>query len=172
MTMLSVLLSTAFLASSVAAIPSVDTQAACAAIKSAIPSGYEPPLSLTYISERNSYWSTALRDPRPACLVTPSSAEEMAAVVTILNTYPSVEFAVKSGGHTPNVRHSSIHEGVLISTAKLVGATYDAETGLAYVRPGGEWNDVIEALEEFDVAVVGGRLGKSASSATSIMSKH
>jgi FAD/FMN-containing dehydrogenase len=158
--MLSALLSTALLVSSVAAVPSADTQAACAAIKSAIPSSYQPPLSLSYIAERTSYWSTALRDARPACIVMPRSVVEMAMVVTILNTYPSVEFAVKSGGHTPNVRHSSIHEGVLISTANLVGATYDAETGLALVRPGGEWNDVIGDLEEYGVAVVGGRLGE------------
>ncbi len=43
----------------------------------------------------------------------------------------------------------------------LAGATYDATKDLAYVKPGGEWNDVISDLAPSGVAVVGGRLGKS-----------
>jgi hypothetical protein len=42
----------------------------------------------------------------------------------------------------------------------LVGATYDAAEDVAYVRPGGEWNDVIGDLEKSGVAIAGGRLGK------------
>lgn len=41
----------------------------------------------------------------------------------------------------------------------LVGASYDAQEGVAYVRPGGEWNDVIGDLEQSGVAIAGGRLG-------------
>jgi hypothetical protein len=42
----------------------------------------------------------------------------------------------------------------------IVGATYDATEDVAYVRPGGEWNDVIGDLEKSGVAIAGGRLGR------------
>src|SRR5690625_1143561 len=54
-----------------------------------------------YRSETKSYWSTALHAAKPACVVLPQSAEEVSEAVKVLNKYPNVEFAVKSGGHTP-----------------------------------------------------------------------
>ncbi len=143
-----------------AAATSSSTTAACREISAVLPDrAWSNHLSPTYYSEVNSYWSTALRDAKPACLVLPRSAEEVATAVKVLNKYPDVQFAVKSGGHTPNVRHSSVSDGVLISTRDLAGVTYDEETQIASVKPGGEWNDVIGPLDEQGVAIVGGRLG-------------
>lgn len=155
-------ISTLFLSATlVAAAPSASTTEACDAISNALPDGrVSSPLTLSYTSETNSYWATNLHDAKPACLVLPESADEMSLVVKTLNKYPSVEFAIKSGGHTPNKRHSSIQDGVLISTKNLAGTTYDPETELAHVEPGGEWNDVFEELGKHGVAIVGGRLGK------------
>lgn len=151
----------ALLAAGASAAPSSSTKAACQEIAAAVPKRvWSSQLSPNYFSEVNSYWSTALRDAKPACLVLPQSAQEVAAAVKILNKYPDVLFAVKSGGHTPNERHSSIKDGVLISTRDLSGTTYDKETGIASVKPGGEWNDVIGELDKQGVAIVGGRLGK------------
>jgi FAD/FMN-containing dehydrogenase len=116
----------------------------------------------------NSYWSTALRDAKPACLVLPRSAQQVSAAVKVLNKYPDVQFAVKSGGHTPNERHSSIKDGVLISTRDLAGVAYDKTTQIALVKPGGEWNDVIGPLVEQGVAIVGGRLGMFSSFLTGL----
>lgn len=138
---------------------SSSTERACAEIAAAAADRVWTQRSKDYRSEVDSYWSTALRDAKPACLVLPQSAEEVSAAVKILNKYSDVEFAVKSGGHTPNERHSSIRDGVLISTRDMAGATYDDDTQIATVRPGGEWNDVIEPLDEHGVTVVGGRLG-------------
>ncbi len=151
---------TAIIAARVTATASSSTMAACREISAAVPDRvWSSHLSKNYYSEVNSYWSTALRDAKPACLVLPQSAVEVAAAVKILNKYPDVQFAVKSGGHTPNERHSSIKDGVLISTRDLSGVTYDEETQIASVKPGGEWNDVIGPLGEQGVAIVGGRLG-------------
>ncbi|SPO03123.1 related to 6-hydroxy-d-nicotine oxidase [Cephalotrichum gorgonifer] len=155
-----IFLTTALLAASATLAVSTSTEAACDEIAAATPERvWSNRLSRTYYSEVNSYWSTTLRDAKPACLVLPQSAEEVAAAVRILNKYPDVQFAVKSGGHTPNERHSSVRDGVLISTRDLSGVTYDEETQIATVRPGGEWNDVIGPLDEQGVTVVGGRLG-------------
>jgi FAD/FMN-containing dehydrogenase len=133
--------------------------AACRDIELAIPDRVESPISIAYLAEVHSYWSLRLRESNPACVVFPQSAEDVAAAVTVLNQHPGVNFTVKSGGHDPNPGHASVDGGVLISMAELTGATYDSETGLAKVLPGGEWNDVIGDLDKHDVTVTGGRLG-------------
>jgi hypothetical protein len=106
------------------------TLQACGNIDTALPGRVSYPGSLPYFTERTSYWSTALHDLQPACLVLPTTAQEVATVVGVLNQFPSVNFAVKSGGHDPNPGHASVEDGILIATRKLKGATYDAATGL------------------------------------------
>ncbi|KAH8173667.1 FAD binding domain-containing protein [Sarocladium implicatum] len=151
---------TALLAARAHAAPTCSIKAACDKIDAALPADRTPKkLSLAYTSEMLDYWSVSLRDENPACMVLPHNAEEVATVVKILNEYPDVPFAVKSGGHSPNLGHATAKKGVLISTAAMKGATYDKETGYAHVKPGGEWNDVIGALDEQGVTVLGGRLG-------------
>jgi FAD/FMN-containing dehydrogenase len=88
----------------------------------------------------------------------PSSAEEVAAIVRQLNQN-SENFAIKSGGHSPNDYFASIDGGPLISTGNLNEVVYDASTKLAKVGPGLKWEDVISALEPSGVSIVGGRIG-------------
>jgi FAD/FMN-containing dehydrogenase len=142
-------------------IPSNATTKACTEIKNALPGKVLTPglLTVEYTYETEQYWSTTLREVDPACIVQPDSAQDISIVVKILNKYPSVRFATRSGGHDPNVGHATVEDGVLITMTDLVGATYDAEEDVAYVRPGGEWNDVISDLEKSGVAIAGGRLG-------------
>lgn len=111
--------------------------------------------------EMKSYWSKLPRDLKPTCIVFPEATEEVAKAVAILSRYPEVQFAVKSGGHDPNPGNASVHGGVLISFARMVGATYVKEESCALVRPGGVWNRVISDLESHGVTIVGGRLGNS-----------
>jgi len=139
--------------------PSASTKKACKKLEIALPDLVSYPLTLDYHTETKSYWSTALWELKPSCLVLPRSAEDVAAAVRVLRDFPDVEFAVKSGGHDPNPRHASVKGGVLISMKDLAGTTYDEDKRLAYVKPGGEWNDVIGALELHGVTVAGGRLG-------------
>lgn len=152
-------LSAALLAAGNTLSASTPTEQACDEIKATLEERVWTQYEKDYTSEVNSYWSTALHDAKPACVVLPQSAEEVSKAVKVLNKYPDVEFAVKSGGHSPNKRQSSIQDGVLISTRDITGVTYDEETGIAQVKPGGEWNDVIGPLDEQGVTVVGGRLG-------------
>ncbi|KAF2127968.1 FAD binding domain-containing protein [Dothidotthia symphoricarpi CBS 119687] len=145
----------------VAAAPDQATTVACKEINLVLPGKVLTPtlLALEYESETSKYWSTTLREIDPACIVQPTSAEDVSAVVKILLKYPTVKFATRSGGHDPNVGHSSVQDGVLIAMTDLAGATYDAAKKVAYVKPGGEWNDVIGALEPSGVTITGGRLG-------------
>ncbi|KAJ3531910.1 hypothetical protein NM208_g372 [Fusarium decemcellulare] len=139
--------------------PSKSTEKACKEISKALPDRVDFPLSISYASESHEYWSTVLRDIKPACVVVPESAEDVSCAVKILNKYPDVHFTAKSGGHDPNPGHATVKDGVLISFSEMVGATYDKSKNLAYVKPGGEWNDVISDLYEDGVTIVGGRLG-------------
>ncbi|KAF1828922.1 FAD binding domain-containing protein [Decorospora gaudefroyi] len=148
-------------AKSTFAAPTEATTTACTEIKDALPGKVLTPglLAAEYMYETQQYWSTTLRTIDPACIVQPDSAQDISIVIKILNKYPSVQFATRSGGHDPNVGHATVEDGVLITMTDLVGATYDAEEDVAYVRPGGDWNDVISDLEQSGVAVSGGRLG-------------
>lgn len=149
-----------FVASSVVvAAPSSSTLNACKDISAAIPSQVSYPLSLSYYDESQEYWSVLLRDLKPACVVFPQSTEDVSKAMVILNRYPDVFFTAKSGGHDPNPGHSTVKDGVLISMRDIAGAKYDATNDVAYVKPGGEWNDVIASLAEQNVTIVGGRLG-------------
>lgn len=110
--------------------------------------------------EIKSYWSRALQDATPACIVFPESARDVSAAVQVLRRHPQVKFAVKSGGHDPNPGDATSDGGVLISFARMVGATYVEGEQAALVRPGGQWNRVIKDLEAHGVTIVGGRLGR------------
>jgi len=74
--------------------------------------------------------------------------------------YPSVPFAVKSGGHNTNVGFSSVNWGVLISFSKLASTNVSADQTTADVGPGARWAEVMTALEPYNLAVVGGRIGQ------------
>lgn len=90
----------------------------------------------------------------------PTSAQQVSQIVTILNRYEDVQFAVKSGGHNPNVGWSSVDGGVLISMRNLSSTVYNAAEQTADIGPGARWADVVDALQPSNVAVVSGRLGK------------
>lgn len=147
------------LAAGAFAAPSESTTKACNEISKALPKKVSLPYTINFNSESSGYWSTALREIKPACVISAKSAEDVSTAVTILNKYPDVKFAAKSGGHDPNPNHATAGDGVLISLSEMVGATYDAEKKIAYVKPGGEWNDVISQLNKDGVTIAGGRLG-------------
>ncbi|KAM0543961.1 hypothetical protein ACHAPJ_012056 [Fusarium lateritium] len=141
------------------AAPSASSSKACQDISKAIPGRVSFPLTLDYATESSEYWSTVLRDIKPACVVTAKSASDVSSAVKILNKYPDIKFTAKSGGHDPNPGHATVRDGVLISLNELAGTTYDRAKQVAYIKPGGEWNDVASTLGKEGVAVVGGRLG-------------
>ncbi|TVY44596.1 putative FAD-linked oxidoreductase, partial [Lachnellula occidentalis] len=154
---------TYFLAGAVSATDiSSNTTAACTAISS---SNIETltlssdALNPEYVDAKNHYWSAANADLSPACAVFPSTAEDVSTIVSTLLEYPDVKFAVKSGGHNPNVGWSSVDGGVLIVMSNLGNTTFNPGDNTANVGPGARWKDVIGALETWGVAVVSGRLG-------------
>ena len=145
--------------------------AACSALAE-----YYPGFTLTYASASlnanylyatNHYWSSTNQDATPACVVFPTNAEDVSAVIRLLLEYPSVPFAVKSGGHNANTGFSSVNGGVLISLQDLDSTVLSSDYKTAEVGPGARWMDAAGALELYGLTVVGGRLGMCVSSVRS-----
>ena len=73
------------------------TQQACNAISQAnAPVSY--PGDAAYEAENALYWSAALPELKPACIVLPTSAGQVGSAIQVLSQSPDVNFTVKSGG--------------------------------------------------------------------------
>ena len=147
--------------------PSAQAKAACKLLKAEYPGEYADSefdlfaidLGIKYTHQRTAYWSLANFDNKPACMLFPSSAQDVAFAVSVLNNYTSVPWAVKGGGHNPNVGYSSTKDGVLIAMEPNMATTTLDSDNLAHVGPGSRWIDVAEGLDGTGRAVVTGRLG-------------
>src|SRR3978361_70242 len=84
------------------AVPNANTVSACTALQKILGSKLSLPASKQYKSENTNYWSAALRELKPACVIHPSTAEDVSTVVKTLGLpqHQLVKFVVKSGGHS------------------------------------------------------------------------
>lgn len=106
------------------------------------------------------YWNAKSADNRAACAFFPYNAQDVSFAVKTLLKYPSVPFALKSGGHNPNLGFSSTNGGVLIAfRPNSAYAVPSADQSTIDVGAGAKWEDPYKALDPYNKAVVGGRLG-------------
>ena len=66
-------------------------------------------------------------------------------------------FATRSGGHSQNEGFSSIENGVLIDMHGLNSTSLSADQKVATVGPGQRWGQLYDWLDQYQLAVVGGR---------------
>lgn len=116
-------------------------------------------LGLDYSQQRREYWSLANADNKPACMLFPSSAQDIVFAVKVLNNHSDVPWAVKGGGHNPNVGFSSTKDGILLALEPNMATTTLDDDNLAHVGSGSRWIDVANGLDGTGRAVVTGRLG-------------
>jgi FAD/FMN-containing dehydrogenase len=116
------------------------------------------PHYLEYNLTVGDYWSTGCAALKPSCVLLPRSAQQVSDIVKILRAN-NEEFAIKSGGHSPNRYFSSIHGGPLIATKLLNEVSYNPTTQTACVGPGNHWHNVSFAMQGTGMNVVGGRMG-------------
>ncbi|KAI1767570.1 FAD-binding domain-containing protein [Hypoxylon sp. FL1150] len=112
-----------------------------------------------YDTRESSYWSLT---PRlgPWAIVQPRNTEEVSKAVRALVKTDGCKFAVRSGGHMSwNGAGNNIEEGVTIDLGLMAKTTYNAETKLASLQPGGRWTNVYADVEKHGVMVAGGREG-------------
>jgi FAD/FMN-containing dehydrogenase len=92
--------------------------------------------------EARRLWNS-VHDRRPAALVRPRSAGEVATAIRFARDH-DLELAVRSGGHSP-AGHSSTDGGLVLDLSRLRGVTVDAATRTARANGGA-------LLGELDVA--------------------
>jgi FAD/FMN-containing dehydrogenase len=94
----------------------------------------------------------------PACILTPTSSEDVALSVKALVSR-GVEFAVRGGGHTLNAGAANIQGGVTIDLRRLNKTTLNDDQSIASIGAGSVWADVYQTLDPLKLAVAGGRAG-------------
>ncbi|KAL1639832.1 hypothetical protein SLS58_007576 [Diplodia intermedia] len=131
--------------------------AACQFFGETYPNITSFPNQTAYIDINKDYWSAAA-SLGPACIVSPSSAELMGAAVKALVRF-NAPFAMKGGGHMAIEGAANIDSsGVLLSSANLNQLELSEDKSSVAVGPGNRWGDVYNYLEEYGLAVVGGRM--------------
>lgn len=116
--------------------------------------------SAAYTEAQSRYWDSANADDIPACVLFPSTAEDVSLAMKLLQKAPNVPFALKSGGHNYNRGFSSTDGGVLISFRPNMNYTrLAADNNSAEVGPGSRWGEVMTILDTHDRCIVGGRDG-------------
>ena len=121
------------------------------------------------------YWSLSAA-LEPWCMVMPKTVDDVSAAITTIveNQCP---FGIRGGGPGTHALANSLEEGVTIDMGKSITTqpsnlvscvnrignfnetTYDKDTKIASVGPGGHWGDVYDALTPQGVTVTGGRAG-------------
>ncbi|KAL2857738.1 hypothetical protein BJY01DRAFT_242160 [Aspergillus pseudoustus] len=134
------------------------------------------PGDAAYTARIASYWSLTAQ-LQPWAIVQPRNTEEVSKAVKALVDAPGVKFAVRtlvfsifvwetptecglSGGHMSWAGASNIVDGITIDLGLMKGTSYDVETQIASLLPGGTWAEVYPELEKHGRMVAGGREGK------------
>ncbi|KAF3923711.1 hypothetical protein ABW20_dc0104210 [Dactylellina cionopaga] len=129
----------------------------CGFLAFTLPHQLSYPNSTIYEFEESRYWSQQQALTKPACRLSPTSAEEVSlAVLTARVT--KCQFAVKSGGHAAFAGASNIDGGLTIDLANLNEIKLLADKTLTTVGAGNVWYDVYKKLELEGVTVIGGRV--------------
>ncbi|KAJ5009822.1 hypothetical protein K4K57_008159 [Colletotrichum sp. SAR 10_99] len=95
-----------------------------------------------YQTRNASYWAQSAQ-LKPWAIVQPRNAEEVSKTVQALVATPECNFAVRSGGHTVWPGASNIQDGITIDLGLMARTTYNHDTELASLLPGGRWTDVV-----------------------------
>ncbi|KAJ4288095.1 hypothetical protein N0V90_012112 [Kalmusia sp. IMI 367209] len=137
--------------------PADRSRLACKLLSCVFSTGYSDSSSTsTYNVLKTKNWS-ANCDLPAACFVTPDHPAKVAVALQII-TLTQSKFAVRSGGHNPNIGFSSVGaEGVTIDTQSFTALSLNADKSLATVGAGLRFGAVQSYLDQQGVAVVSGR---------------
>ncbi|KAL2818572.1 hypothetical protein BJX63DRAFT_419121 [Aspergillus granulosus] len=117
------------------------------------------PGSEKYNDRVASHWS-ATAQLHPWAIVQPRNTNEVAKAVNAIVTAADVKFAVRSGGHMHWAGAAGIADGITIDLGLMNRTSYDAETEIASLGPGGYWGASYKELEKHGRMVAGGREGQ------------
>jgi len=87
---------------------------------------------------------------------------DVASAVKLLgslrNKFPEATFAIRGGGHSPNVGAANVANGVTIDMRRMKSIVVNDEGAVAGVGAGAIWSDVYAELLTKTLSVVGGRV--------------
>ncbi|KFY45217.1 hypothetical protein V494_01076 [Pseudogymnoascus sp. VKM F-4513 (FW-928)] len=112
-----------------------------------------------YNHTESSYWSLQESTIKPACILVPSTAQDVALAVSIISSVGSCNFAIKGRAHNPAPGFANIEGGVTIDMTALAAVEVNDSHSVASIGPGATWLSVYQFLDPLGVSVAGGRNG-------------
>lgn len=116
------------------------------------------PSDAEYKERQDSFWSLYSK-VEPACILCPTSANEVSTILKTL-VQAGQQFAVRSGGHAQWAGANNIQDGVTIDLQYLNWTRFDERTDTVDLGPGARWKEVYAELQTHGRVVAGGRNGK------------
>ncbi|KAF2477622.1 putative oxidoreductase [Lindgomyces ingoldianus] len=118
---------------------------------------------LGYQSSQLSLWSAQEQSLHPTCIVIPTSTQDVSTAVAILSvayqtSLKGCQFAVRSGGHTPQAGAANIDGGVTIDLQGMNQVAVSNDQRIVSIGPGNRWGNVYSSLDDLNLAMVGGRV--------------
>ncbi|KAJ7482153.1 hypothetical protein B0H11DRAFT_2173241 [Mycena galericulata] len=129
----------------------------CNILSTALPGQVFFPDSLEYQTQQASHFSTAQANIKPSCRVSPVSAEDISAIVTLAAKHDCA-FAVRSGGH--GIAHSYSNAGApgfTIDLQKMNQVSLLEGQGIVSFGAGCRWHEVYSVLEPYNLTTTGAR---------------
>lgn len=117
------------------------------------------PNATGYADTLAGYWSIQESSIKPACVLRPATAQDVADAASIISAVDDCHFAVKGGGHTPAAGFANAKDGVTIDMTGLASVSLNEDRSVAKVGAGAKWLDVYRHLDGTGVQVAGGRNG-------------
>lgn len=110
------------------------------------------------------YWATQAQEPKPALVVRPHNTEQLSKIVKLLaNAIKAstkdepVQFAIRSGGHSPVRGLANVDSGIVIDLGLFNSIELSDDRELVDIGPGATWGLVYRTLEPYGLSVAGGR---------------
>lgn len=116
------------------------------------------PGQVSYNQTESAYPSLYEANLVPKCIVHPSSAEDVASIISIV-TAKHCNFAIKGRGHAASTGFANINGGVTIDMASLSSVSLSSDKAVASLGAGASWADAYSYLDPYNVQVAGGRNG-------------
>ncbi|KAK0120328.1 hypothetical protein ONS95_011734 [Cadophora gregata] len=115
---------------------------------------YNPSSSLPGF--RQTFFTSLQSELIPACIVTPTTAQQAAKAISIINQHSCI-FAVKSGGHSSVPGASNAPGGVTIDLSGINDIDVSEDLESVRIGTGNRWASVYRKLEPLSRTVAGGR---------------
>ncbi|KAI1498346.1 putative FAD-binding oxidoreductase [Biscogniauxia marginata] len=135
---------------------SAEINCACSELSNKYDDSMLLPSSANFTEQTKHFWDVRSA-VTPACMIFPTSADEVSEAVKVLASC-NAQFAIRGGGHMNFPGSNNIEGGVLIALNKLNVMSVDEKASTISIGPGNTWADVYGALDPYGLYTNGGRL--------------